>query len=140
MKKRITAILAAMMMLATAVAFTGCGESEPKTLEEYLANDEAARQEVEEAVKEQSGDEMTVDVAYEGNNVIITSTLKETYDENTLDAVKKAFEGMGDDLDRNIKESISQIEESTGITGVTMDVIIKNGDGKEIWKNHFANE
>ena len=140
MKKRITAILAAMMMLATAVAFTGCGESEPKTLEEYLANDEAARQEVEEAVKEQSGDEMTVDVAYEGNNVIITSTLKETYDENTLDAVKKAFEGMGDDLDRNIKESISQIEESTGITGVTMDVIIKNGDGKEIWKNHFTNE
>ena len=140
MKNKLTAIIAAIMMLTTAVAFSGCGETEPKTLEQYLADNESARQEVEDAVKAESGDDMTVDVAYEGNNIIVTSTLKTTYDEETLDAVSEAFEGLGEDLGNNIKTSISQIEEDTGITGVSMDVIIKNGDGKEIWKEHFTNE
>lgn len=138
--KKITVIMTAFMMILTTVAFTGCGSEELKTLEDYLANNEEARQEVEKAVKEQSGDDMTVDVAYDGNNVIITSTLKTTYDEETLDAVSKAFDEAGDEFAKTIKESISQIEESTGITGVTMDVIIKNGDGKEIWKDHYTNE
>ena len=138
--KKITILATAIMMIMTTVAFTGCGSSEPKTLEDYLANNEEARQEVEDAVKEQSGDDMAVDVQYEGNNVIITSTLKTTYDADTLKAVSDAFDGMGNELDNTIKESIAQIEETTGITGVTMDMIVKNGDGKEIWSKHFTNE
>lgn len=138
--KKITIVATAIMMIMTTIAFAGCGSSEPKTLEEYLASNDEARQEVEDAVKAQNGDEMTVDVAYDKNNVIITSTLKQTYDEDTLEAVSEAFKANSEDLTKTVKESIAQIEESTGITGVSMDVIIKNGDGKEIWKEHVTNE
>lgn len=140
MKKKITIIMTAVMMIATAIAFAGCGESEPKTLEDYLANNEAARQQVEEAIKAQSGEDMNVDVSYKGNNITMTCTLATTYEEGMIDDVSKAFQDQEDTMKSTIQKSIQQIEESTGITGVSIDLIIKNGDGTEIWKGQYKNE
>lgn len=140
MNRKIKSIIATLMIIAAAVAFAGCGENEPKTLEDYLTSNDEARQEVETAMKIQGGDDMDVNVSYSGNNILITSTLKTTYDTDMIDAVSKAFDSQKENLQTSVQESIRQIEESTEITGVSVDVVIKNGDGTEIWKNHYTSE
>ena len=138
--KKITVIMAAIMMLAATVAFAGCGASEPKTLQDYMTDNEEARQEVEKAIDAKGSDIMDVDVAYEGNNIIINATLKETYPEDTLEAVSKTMESVAVESESTMRSVIAQIEESSGVSGVSMDVMIKNGDGKQLFSKHYTGQ
>ena len=141
MKKKLTRLAALLMVMMTVLAFTGCGASEPKTLEEYIDQNPDARTKIEEAVASQGVDEMMdVDVNYEGNKVMITCSLKTTYDEDIIDAVIKAYQEKESDLEGTVMTAISEIESDTGIDGVSIDVTIRNGDGSEIWKQHYEDK
>jgi len=130
---------AALLLLAFAIfSLAGCGQQQPSTLEDYLANDEEARQEIKEAMTIKTEDDKDVDLIYDGNNITITCTEKETYDEELLDGIRLAYDAQREDLEDTVRDTIDQIESSTGIDGVSVDIIVKNGDGTEIWKNHYT--
>ena len=129
------------MVILTAVAFAGCGSSEPKSLEEYIDQNPDAREEVDKAVKMDSlSDIMDVEVNYKENDVIITCALKTTYDDDIINPVVKAYEQNEADLKSTVDEAIKQIESETGISNVGIDIVIKNGDGSEVWNKHYTGD
>ena len=129
------------MVILTAVAFAGCGSSEPKSLEEYIDQNPDAREEVDKAVQMDSlSDIMDVEVNYKGNDVIITCSLKTTYDEDIIKTVVKAYEEKEADLKGTVDEAVKQIESETGISNVGIDIVIKNGDGSEVWNKHYTGD
>ena len=121
------------MVILTAVAFAGCGSSEPKSLEEYIDQNPDAREEVDKAVQMDSlSDIMDVEVNYKGNDVIITCSLKTTYDEDIIKTVVKAYEEKEADLKGTVDEAVKQIESETRRTheAVTIDLDLMQYDGQ----------
>ncbi len=137
MKKAWTWIAAAVMIAALAVAFAGCG-SEPQTLADYLSDNPDAKQEIEDSLAPLQNDDMSLSVAYEGNKIIVVCQLKETYEGDLADSVKRAYDESADVLKNSMEASVRDIEESTEISGVTVDFVVRNGDGSEIWKGNYG--
>ena len=141
MKRQLMRLAVIAMVILTAVAFAGCGSSEPKSLEEYIDQNPDAREEVDKAVQMDSLSEiMDVEVNYKGNDVIITCSLKTTYDEDIIKTVVKAYEEKEADLKGTVDEAVKQIESETGISNVGIDIVIKNGDGSEVWNKHYTGD
>ncbi len=141
MKRQLMRLAVIAMVILTAVAFAGCGSSEPKSLEEYIDQNPDAREEVDKAVQMDSlSDIMDVEVNYKGNDVIITCSLKTTYDEDIIKTVVKAYEEKEADLKGTVDEAVKQIESETGISNVGIDIVIKNGDGSEVWNKHYTGD
>ena len=132
-------LLTAAILLAFAAAFvlTGC-ESEPKTLEDYLIDSPSAQQEIEDSLSGLNNGDMDVSVAYDQNRVIITGDMKTTYKKTALKAMKKSYKKyMKKHLTEPMEKAVSSIEQDTGITGVSIQVVINNGNGNEIWSETY---
>ena len=138
LRKPVALILALAMVAASAVAFAGCGVAEPKTLEDYLADNEEAQKQIDESLADLQSEDMTLDVAYEGNKIIITCPLKTTYEGDVAGAVRDAYVAAEPDLKASMESSIREIQESTGIDGITVDLIVSNGDGSELWRGSYG--
>ncbi len=140
MKKITSVVLAAILVMTAALALTSCG-SEPKTLEEYLAGNASAAQEIEDSLAGLENDDMGLNVTYDQNKVIITCELKTTYEDDVLDTIKGVYsESMDDALASSMNQAVADIEKETGIEGVSIDVIVNNGDGAEIWKGTYPKD
>lgn len=138
---RILPILLAMVFcLTVSIALTGC-ETEPKTLEDYLTDSPSAQQEIEESLSGLNNNDMDVSVAYDQNRIIITGDMKTTYKKRVLKAMKKSYKKyMQKHLEEPMLKAISSIEQDTGIEGVSIQVIINNGNGEEIWSGVYPEE
>ena len=84
-KKIITSGIILSLIMAMAMLFAGCGSS-PETLEEYINSDSEAQ----ETIDSLSSDGMNVDV--KGNVVTFTYTYDQTFDEDTIAAMKPEME------------------------------------------------
>lgn len=138
LRKPVALILALAMVAASAVAFAGCGVAEPKTLEDYLADNEEAQKQIDESLAGMQSEEMSVNVAYEGNKIIITCPLKTTYEGDVANAVRDAYDAAEPDMKASMESSIREIQESTGLSGITIDVIVNNSDGSELWRSSYG--
>ncbi len=129
-----------ILCLAATFVLTGC-ETEQKTLEDYLNDSPSAQQEVEEALSGLNNSDMDVTISYDQNRIIITGQMKTTYKKKVLKAMKKSYRKyMKKNLTDPMEDAISSIESETGITGVSIQVIINNGNGKEIWSGVYPQE
>lgn len=136
MKRTLTILITAVFMLATVISITGCG-SEPKTMEDYLDENPSAQQEIEDSLSGLENSDMGVSVSCEGNKIIITCEMKTTYENKVLDSIKSSYADYMTGLKEPMEEAVAGIEEETGISGVTIDVIVNNGDGSQIWKGSY---
>ncbi len=139
MKKTLLIILAGVMALTFAFAFAGCGEMEPKTLEEYVNSDPSAKEGIDNAVRALEDDDMTVEVAYDRNTIVVTGTMKTTYADDLIESVRVKCQETGEQIEPQAAEMITELEEVIGSDDVGMEVIINNGDGTEIWRNSYTN-
>ena len=140
MKRAMAALLAALMTISTAFAVTGCG-SEPKTIETYVTESPTVQQEIEESLKGLENSDMDVRVTYDQNRIIITCDMKSTYKKNVLKTIKKTYRKyMKKNLTEPMENAVGSIEQETGITGVSIQVIVNNGDGSEIWSQIYPIE
>lgn len=129
--------LAAILCLMAAFALTAC-ETEQKTLEDYLNESPSAQQEIEESLAGLNNSDMDVTVSYDQNRIIITGQMKSTYKKRALKAMKKSYKKyMAKHLTEPMEKAVSNIESETGIEGVSIQVIINNGNGKEIWSGLY---
>lgn len=132
-------LVTAVMILGTAFAFAGCGEVEPKTLEEYVSDSPSAREEIENTVNALGNDDVTMAVDFERNNILVTGTMQTTYAEDLLDIIENECADRGKEIEGQATELITQLEEVTGSDDVTIEVVMNNGDGKEIWRRSYGN-
>ncbi len=135
--RALLAAVAVLLGVAMAMGLTGCGQ-ETKTLQEYLEESPSAMQDVEESLAGLNNADMDVSTDYKGNEIIITGDLKTTYKKSVLKTIKKSYKkNMAKTLTEPMEEAVVNIERDTGITGVTIRVIINNGNGKEIWSEVY---
>ena len=127
-KKLISGLLIVMLLAMTAL-FTACGG--PATLEEWVAGNSEASATIEEL----NTNELSVEV--EGNTIVYTYTYNQVIDSSLVSAVSQQ-------LDTTITESAATftnladvMEEESGISGVSVQVIYLNGDGTELLNKTF---
>ena len=79
---------------------------------------------------------MNVDV--NGNVVTFTYTYDQTFDEDTIAAMKPEMESAMNSMESTFTGVASDLEEGSGITGVTVKVIYKDAAGTEIYSNEYT--
>lgn len=133
--------IASLLMLAIMVIslLAGCA-SKPKTLEEYIEKDEDAKAELDQIAKSMSSDQSEGSIDVKENTVTITLTLKETYESDYLEAIKKSFENAVEANKSVLADQIASLEDKAEIDDASMVVLIKNGDGTEIVKKEFTSD
>lgn len=137
-KNPIALVLIVAMVIVSAVVFAGCAGSEPATLEGYLAGNDEAQKQIGESLAGLQSDDMRVDVSYEGNKIIITCALKSTYEGDVVQAVRDAYVHSEETMKASLEASIQEIQESTELSGITIDVVVNNGDGSELWRGSYG--
>ncbi len=132
MKRRLL-IIAAIAMLA--LGLTACGK--PATVEEFYSRElyKAAMEEQITQLEETYADTYS-DIGYSlsGNTFTYTYTYKMQIDDAA--GLKKNLESaLTQDA---VDDSITALEEETGITGVSVQYIYYNADGTEIYNQTFS--
>ena len=132
MKQRVMAI--GIAIAAAFAAFTiivGC--SEPMTLEKYFTDNPSEWTDIEDQLKDMSGDMFALDLSVKGNQINQVMTYTETFDSDALAEMKTYFQSQEPNLVAQMQNSIASVEKGAGIDGVTWLVQFNNGDGSEIY-------
>lgn len=117
------------LILAMAIAFSGCGG--PETLEEYVNSDEEAKASIESM----STSGMTIDIT--GNTLTYTYTYPQTYDAATIEAMEEQIESAMDSMESTFESIGDTLEEESGIDDITVKVIYEDGAGTVIFSEDY---
>ena len=131
MKKTVKGLLMVMMIGMLCLAFAGCGQQSTATLEDIAASNGDITKTIKEEMTVPEG--MTATVEFSGDSFDIVYTYDDAIDDDAKKALVSAFEANADDLKATCTEAISTIEQQTGITGITGNIIFKNSNGEELW-------
>ena len=132
MKHRVLAIgVAIAAAFAALTIVVGC--SEPMTLEKYFNEHSSEWTDIQDQLKDVSGEMFSLDLSVEGNEIKQIMTYTETFDAENVAAMKAYFQEQEANLIGQIQNSIAQVEKGAGIDGITWYVQFNNGDGSEIF-------
>jgi hypothetical protein len=109
--------------------------SETMTLEKYVADNPETKAQLEKQLEDSSNDATTYDVEFEGNCMVITGTISIQYSEDDIAATKKYFDSLSQ---QNADLQIDLIEESTGLTGLTVRYIFLDAAGNEVFSKEYS--
>ena len=132
MKQRALAI--GIAIAAAFAAFTivvGC--SEPMTLEKYFADNPSEWTDIEDQLKDMSGEMFSLDLSVKGNQINQVMTYTETFGADALAEMKAYFQSQEPNLIAQLQNSIASVEKGAGVDSVTWFVQFNNGDGSEIY-------
>ena len=76
-----------------------------------------------------------IDVEFEGNCMVITGTISIQYSEDDIAATEKYFDSLSQ---QNADLQIDLIEESTGLTGLTVRYIFLDAEGNEVFSKEYS--
>ena len=109
-KKIITSGIILSLIMAMALLFAGCGSS-PETLEEYINSDSEAQE---------------------------TYTYDQTFDADTIAAMAPELESAMNSMESTFTGVAADLEEGSGITGVTVKVVYQDAAGTEIYSSEYV--
>lgn len=137
MKKKsvVLMVLAMVMTLSMSFAMASCGEKEDPTLESYIASDEEAKAEIEEMAE---ANDLAISIV--GNELTYTYKYDETFDADLAEMLAGELESAMGSMNSTFSGIASDLEEETGISGITVVVIYQNGDGSELYSETFTAE
>ena len=137
MKKKsvVLMVLAMVMIMAMSLAMASCGEKEDPTLESYIASDEEAKAEIEEMAE---ANDLAISIV--GNELTYTYKYDETFDADLAEMLAGELESAMGSMNSTFSGIASDLEEETGISGITVVVIYQNGDGSELYSETFTAE
>ena len=132
MKQRVLALMLALAAAFAAIAIvSGC--SSPMTLENYIKDHPDEWAQVEDQIKNMSGEMFSMDLTVEGNDIKQVMTYTETFSADAVTEMKAYFESQKSALIQQLQASIKSVEQGSGIEGLTWFVQYNNGDGTEIY-------
>ena len=137
MKKKsvVLMVLAMVMTLSMSFAMASCGEKEDPTLESYIASDEEAKAEIEEMAE---ANDLAISIV--GNELTYTYKYDETFDADLAEMLAGELENAMGSMSSTFSGIAADLEEETGISGITVVVIYQNGDGSELYSETFTAE
>lgn len=141
-KKIISVLMAALLVVSAAFVMSSCGKKEeekkPTTLEEFVNATEGATEELQEISESMSNEILDGSCDVKGNSIVLTLTMKETYDSKYFESFEEGFTDKMDEYKDRFTEVIEDMEKQSGIDGVDVQVIVLNGDGTEIYSETYT--
>lgn len=138
MKKRNTKTMLTSVVLVLTLSvmalLTGCGG--PSTLEEYINDNNEAKQELEK-LNQSSQKGMDVSTTVKENTIIYTFKYDKTFTDKEKDAMAEYFEKYLDTAASTFQSIAKEMEEKSEIEGVKVRITYKNGDDSEIYNREF---
>ena len=130
-KKAIALILIAVMILA--VLLTSCGGSKASNLEEYVSGDEELKAELDKIANDNG---LAIDVTE--NLMIFTYTYPEKFDEAMKEQAGPLIEQALASYESTFQGLAKDLEESTGLSGVTIKVQYLDADATELYSAQYT--
>lgn len=135
MSKTIRTPLVLALIAAMLVVMTACGGN---TLEKYFNEHPEEAKEVEKAMNASGNGLMECSFSAKENTANYILKFTKTYSESDVAQLKNALEKQCErDNDRYVS-MIKQMEESTGLEGITCHIEYQNGDGSVIFETDIS--
>lgn len=140
MKKKLTIVFAALMVLAMALAVVGCG-SKP-TLDEWYNDNKSEFDEMLDAANATASTTgVTMNITVENSNVLVYEyTLLDEFptDADTLSQLAALYDSQFTSLEPTFTELLNQMESETSTTGISIRLAVYNPDGTELYARDFT--
>lgn len=131
--KKYMVLTVIMAMTVIMALLAGCSSS-PQTLEDYVASDEDVQAELED-LESSLGDGGSIEVV--DNEIIFTYKFDTTYDSTTAEVMTSSLESAMASYDDTFEGIVDDLEEASGIDGVTMTVNYLNGDDSVLYTKTY---
>ena len=131
MKKLVNIVKrAGIAMLVVGIVFniTSCGS---KTLEDIVKEDENVKEQIESMAV--GG----LEVAVKDNQIIYSYTYEQTFDQESLEAIKPEIKEIMSRTDEIYQSMIKQVKDATKLEEVSIKIVYNNGDGNPIYENEY---
>ena len=129
MKKKLilTSVLAVVAALVALAAFTGCGG--PSNLEEYYDENPSELTELQSAVSSEDIEGWTKNLEVKANAIIISYNCTEDMNDEEIAAIEEVVDSLATSFQENFVEYIQNIEDATGLDGITFEMDFYTKDG-----------
>lgn len=140
MKKKLTLVVSALMVLVMAFAVAGCGKP---SLEDWYADNAEEFQQITDSVNAQA-DSMgcTMEIVVEDSNVLaFRYTLTEAFDTSdpaNVEALATVYDAMFDSYASTFSEIRTQVMDETSTENVVIRLVALNPDGTELYTRDFT--
>ena len=139
---RVMSVLLILLMVISSMAvLSSCGKKEEEkeqTLETYLQESESGMEELEKINESLSNESFEGKIDVKDNAITMTMTLQQPVSKDYYDTIKSTVDDMLDSSEDAFKSAVSDLEEESGIKGVTMKIYIYNADGTEIYNRDIV--
>lgn len=127
-------VMTLVMVAATAVIFTGCGGE--KTFADYVNSNEDLKAELESYSQSDATGDMTIEI--KENTIVYTYQYKDTMDSSVTGQMKDYFVEYMDTFGTTFESIAKTCEEESGIKGIQVNVIYRNGDGTDLFNEIYT--
>ncbi len=131
-RQKLTALLLIAIFAVTALVMTGCGPEAPTTLEEYIAQDEEMKAEIEQAAANNE-----LEITVKENNLEYKFSYKEELKDEEVELMNKTLTEAIEAQKDTFTNLVTSLEEETGLTGISVTLIYTDGAGKELYSITF---
>ena len=118
----------AMLVVGLVFNITSCGS---KTLEDIVKEDENIKEQIESMAV--GG----LEVAVKDNQIIYSYTYDQTFDKESLEAIKPEIKEIMSRTDEIYQSMIKQVKDATKLDEVSIKIVYNNGDGNPIYENEY---
>lgn len=130
MKKALSLIMSAMMVVAIALSMSGCNSK--ITVQDYIESD-AFKTEVSSVKEQLEGQGISVDITAKENALVYSYTLNQELSEDDLDVYAQNLEASSSTLQSTMKQVYDEMVKAVGSEeGVTVTMEYKDAAGNQI--------
>lgn len=130
MKKALSLIMSAMMVVAIALSMSGCNSK--ITVQDYIESD-AFKTEVSSVKEQLEGQGMSVDITAKENALVYSYTLNQELSEEDLEAYTQTLEASASTLQTTMKQVYDEVVKAVGSEeGVTVTMEYADAAGNQI--------
>ncbi|MBR2547929.1 MAG: DUF4854 domain-containing protein [Eubacterium sp.] len=134
--KIVSVLLVVVTLVGCMAAVTACKPKEeekvPTTLEEFLAESDSGIEELAEINQSLSNENMEGKVEVKENTITMAMTLTQSIDKKYFDKMEDALDDMIAKQGSSFRDAVKSLEEESGVSGITMEIVLFNADGTEI--------
>ena len=131
-KKNIAKVFALLMcILLSMCLLTSCGGSD-KTLEDYLSENTEAQEKIDA-----SAEKIGATIEIKGNQISYVFKSEDQLSDDEAKSMKSALEDAFDTYETVLEKQIDEIEEDSGIKGVSFKIVYQNKDGETIYESEI---
>lgn len=134
MQSRLLVVILAILLIFVLAA---CSNRLPTSVGEFIDTNQGVKDHMVSKLSSLDNANMTTQIEYYNNTIVIRGTANATYSQELVKKMREGFdksELANEDLFRN---EIAEIEDASGLHGVSIIISINNADGTNIWEKEY---